>query len=90
MKPARRFAIFLCFLPASLTGLLQSLDMKILRRLKACVRKLYHRSHTEIGATLNPVVQTSKNLAHAIRKVLQDYAWSIAFDACGIEMPEHA
>ena len=82
-KAARKNAIHLCFVPASLTWLMQPLDVKILHRLKAFVRKLYRRSQIENGASFVPVVQIIKNLAHAIRKVLQGYAWSTAFDACG-------
>ena len=82
-RAARAHRIYLCFVPASLTWLLQPLDVKILRRLKACIRALYHRSQISSQSAFVPVVQIIKNLTQAIRTVLQGNAWAPAFDACG-------
>ena len=85
-KAAKRNSIYLCFVPASLTWLLQPLDVKILRRMKAFLRTLYRRSQIENKAALVPMVQVIKNIAQAVRKILQGSDWTSAFDACGYSM----
>ena len=82
-RTAKKNYINLCFVPATLTWLLQPLDVMILRRLKSAMRGFYRRSQITNGSACVPVVDTVKNLTHAIRKVLQGHAWGPAFDACG-------
>ena len=83
LRVARKNAIYLCYVPASLTWLLQPLDVKILRRLKACLRGLYRRSQIANHAACVPTVEIVRNLAKAIRQILQGNSWVSAFDACG-------
>ena len=80
---ARKNSIHLCFVPASLTWLLQPLDVTILRKMKACLRRLYRRSQIAAGSAFVPVVEVIKNMTAAIQTILQGYAWKGAFDVCG-------
>ena len=82
-RAARTMCMYLCFVPAGLTWLLQPLDVKILRREKACLRALYRRCQISNHTSLVPVVQIVRNLAQAIRQILQGCKWGGAFDACG-------
>ena len=82
-RAAKKNYIFLCFVPTHLTWLLQPLDVKILRRMKAHLRGLYRRCQIHSKSALVPVVQIIKNLVEAIRKVLQGSAWGNTFDVCG-------
>ena len=51
-KAARRLHILLCFVPASLTWLLQPLDVKILMKLKAFVRSEYRKLQIQMASAL--------------------------------------
>ena len=59
-KAARRLQILLCFVPASLTWLLQPLDVKILMKLKAFVRSEYRKLQIQMASALVPAVDVIK------------------------------
>jgi hypothetical protein len=82
-KAAKRLSILLCFVPASLTWLVQPLDVKIFRQLKAWVRREYRNLQIQMGIALIPTLDVLKIWVTAIRKVLQGHAWGRAFDECG-------
>jgi hypothetical protein len=82
-KAARRLQMLLCFVPASLTWLVQPLDVRILVKLKAVVRREYRRLQIQIASALVPTLDVIKIWMTDIRKVLQGHAWGSAFDECG-------
>ena len=82
-KAAKRLGILLCFVPASLTWLVQPLDVRIFRQLKAWVRREYRNLQIQMGIALIPTLDVLKIWVTAIRKVLQGHAWGRAFDECG-------
>ena len=82
-KAARTLCMYLCFVPAGLTWLLQPLDVLILRREKACLRALYRGYQVANETAYVPVIQIVRNIAESIRRVLQGSKWDRAFDVCG-------
>ena len=82
-KAARRLQTLLCFVPASLTWLLQPLDVKILVKLKACVRSEYRKLQIHMASALVPTVDVIQICVTALRKVLKGHSWGSAFDDCG-------
>ena len=82
-KTAKRLRILLCFVPARLTWLVQPLDVRILRRLKAFLRAQYRSLQLQNERPDVSVVELISILIQGIRKVLQGKAWSSAFDECG-------
>ena len=82
-KAARTLCMYLCFIPAGLTWLLQPLDVLILRREKACLRALYSGYQVANETAFVPVIQIMRNIAESVRRILQGSKWDSAFDVCG-------
>ena len=82
-RAARRQRIYLCFVPASLTWLVQPLDVVIIRKLKAFVRAHYKRTQVQHATACVDLVHVVRILVRAIAKILQGQTWNSAFDDCG-------
>ena len=82
-KAAKRSRIYICFVPASLTWLLQPLDVRVLSKLKAFVRSQYRKHQLQQQEAYVSVVDMVKIWVQGIRKILQGTAWSTVFDECG-------
>ena len=82
-KAAKKYTIFLSFVPSCLTWLVQPLDVKTFRLLKACLRRLYKTRQTEQESSFVSILDLIRMLAAAICQVLQGQPWSQAFDDCG-------
>ena len=82
-KAAKKLGILLCFVPAGLTWLVQPLDVRVMRRLKAYLRAEYRRLQIKTERVFVPVVDVIQILVTSIRKVLQATAWGNLFDECG-------
>ena len=82
-KAAKRSRIYICFVPACLTWLLQPLDVRVLSKLKAFVRSQYRKYQLQQQEAYVSVVGMVKIWVEGIRKILQGTAWSAVFDECG-------
>ena len=82
-KAARRLRIMVCFVPATLTWLLQPLDVMVFRKFKCYVRSQYRRVQIQRVSAWVPVVEMIKIWIAGIKHILQGNAWSRVFDACG-------
>ena len=83
LNTARRYNISVCFVPTSLTWLLQPCDTHVFHILKAFIRKRFHekRLHTT-GGTVS-TLDLLQIVVLAVRKVLQANQWSTAFNKNG-------
>ena len=88
-RAARRLKIMLCFVPTALTWLLQPLDVKAIRMLKACARGLYRLKQIETRKACVEVTDVIRVQMVAIRKILQGNAWSSLFNSCGYTDTSH-
>ena len=88
-RAARRLKIMLCFVPTALTWLLQPLDVKAIRMLKACARGLYRLKQIETRKACVDVTNVIRVQMVAIRKILQGNAWSSLFNSCGYTDTSH-
>ena len=82
-RTAKRYGIFLCFVPATLTWFVQPLDVTVIRKLKAHLRAHYRRMQIEKRQAQIPVVDVVRLLMNSVRRILQGTAWASAFDECG-------
>ena len=82
-KTAKRYGIFLCFVPATLTWIVQPLDVSVIRKLKADLRAHYRRLQIERREARIPVVDVIRLLMRSVKRILQGTAWASAFDECG-------
>ena len=85
-RAARRYQVFLCFVPAKMTWLCQPLDVVDFRRFKAHLRSQYRMMQINEGQAMLRVITMVRLLLGAIRNIIEGYSWHMAFEHCGYSM----
>ena len=85
---SKRLGICLCFVPAGLTWFVQPLDVIVIRRFKAFLRREYQEVQLQQTACDVSVITVLRIIVRAIREVLQGNCWDKAFSQCGYDVDE--
>ena len=81
---AAALGIWMCFVPARLTWLLQPLDIMVFRSFKARFRHLYtEKRSSKFGGVLD-TFEWVQVVADTVKHIFQDSDWSRAFDSSGL------
>jgi len=80
---ARRGQMYLCFVPAGMTWLLQPCDTHVFRRYKSTLRNLFSRQQVLMKTHALGTDTLIKSICESIRMVLQGNDWTSAFDHNG-------
>ena len=83
LRAARLGGIWVCFVPARLTWLLQVLDTHIFARYKEYLRDLFSKARSQDPAGCVSIVTWIRIICETITGVLQAESWSPCFDRNG-------
>ena len=86
LRAARAGGLWLLFIPANLTWLLQVLDTHCFARFKECIRDLFSRARAASPNGTVTIASWIKVICDAIRTAVNGIAWGPAFDANGFAL----